>query len=104
MIPEVTASRPPGNPIYVGARNDLDLGVDACVGGCTNFSPRSGEKTSGFWLPLAIIDLPLSFALDTVLLPLTIPLYFYLHSDYRRKKIEAEQLEEEKAAGTESSK
>ena len=60
------------NPIYIGVRYDLFLGTMGVCG-----SPFSGDGGIPVYIvPLVIIDLPLSFTLDTILLPITIPWYY----------------------------
>lgn len=55
---------PPDNKIYVGVRFDT-ANIGNIVSGDSNINPLA--------LPLLILDLPISFAADTVLLPYTIP-------------------------------
>ncbi len=56
---------PPDNKIYAGVR------FDASTMG--EIASDKENKPSPIVLPLLLIDLPLSFAADTVLLPYTIP-------------------------------
>lgn len=69
-------------PFYMGVRADAAVAV--------YLSTETEEMTwgEGFWIGMAILDLPLSFAMDTVLLPVSLV-------SYLRSETESEEENEE---------
>ena len=75
---------------YSGIRMETKLISDGVAAGPSAYSPYLSELS--FW-PLALIDLPISFVGDTLLLPITLPVEMIKRreDDGKRKEIVTDQ-------------